>query len=67
MSLMLIFLVITLFLLLIRDRENIIILEILDLVRLFFNHTFELLRLFVLRVNSVEITGHFNVTFSKTE
>ena len=48
-----------------RDTENKIAFEILDICRLLINSTFEFLKLISLRVESIEI-GHITVKFNHT-
>ena len=49
---------------LIRDTENQIVFAILDLLRLLLNNTFELLKLFVLRIKSFELKDYLTVIFN---
>ena len=57
-------LLIILFVVLIRDTENKIVFEILDLLRLLVNNTFKLLELFILRIKSFELEGYFTSIFN---
>ena len=54
---------IVLMVVLIRDKENKVVFEILDLLRLLLNNTFELLKLFVTRIKSFELKEHFTLIF----
>ena len=59
-------LLILLLIICLRDSDNKIVFEILDICRLFLNHIFELLKLISLRIVSIEIEGgHITVKFSE--
>ena len=60
------FLLALLLIICLRDRENKIVFEILDICRLFLNSIFELLKFISLRIVSIEIEeGHITIKFSE--
>ena len=50
-----------------RDSENKIVFEILDICQLFFNSTFELLKIISSRIVSIEIEEDYHITVRFTE
>ena len=54
-----------LFIICLRDKENKIAFEILDICRIFLNGTFELLQIISRRIVSIEIEEHITMKFSE--
>ena len=50
-----------------RDKENKIVFEILDICRLFLNSTFELLKIISSRIVSIEIEEGYHITVKFSE
>ena len=50
-----------------RDSENKIVFEILDICQLFFNSTFELLKIISSRIVSIEIEEGYHITVKFSE